>query len=122
MRKVLRAEERVCLHPEAAGHPSHAHALHRSLRALGAAELTEPRAAGSRRSFGAHLVERDFGLAGCKQVVQSGHVRSFAHGPGRSWVMRQGSEVRGAGGGRHAAVEVGARGPHGHSHSSRLEA
>lgn len=67
--KVLRAEKRVCLHPEAAGHPSHSNrsSVHLSLSVLGRTKLIEPRGGGAGRG---HLVEGDFGLAGFKKTVQ----------------------------------------------------
>lgn len=42
--------------------------------------------------------------------------------PERSLILSEGAEVWGAGGGGHAPVETGARGPHAHPHASCLEA
>lgn len=124
LRKVLRAEKRVRLHPEPARHPSHAYCCtrHWSLSVLRRTELIEPRGAGPGCGWGAHLVEGDFGLVGCKKIVQGRQVGGFVCLPHGRLVLCERSEVWGAGGGGHAAVEAGARGPHGHPHASCVEA
>lgn len=124
LRKVLRVEKRVRLHPEAAGRSSHRHrcTLHLSLSVLGCAVLIEPRAVGAGRRLWTHLVEGDFGLVGCKKTVQGRQVGGFIRLPDVCLILREGSKVWGAGGGGHAAIEAGACGPHAHPHASCLEA
>lgn len=120
LRKVLRAEERVGLHPEPRRHPSHRcrRALHLRLSVLTPAKLLQPRIVGAGRSLGTHLIEGDFGLAGLEKAVQSRHVRGFVW----SLMLGESPEVWGAGRGGHASVVGGAWGSHAHPHASRLEA
>lgn len=70
LRKVLRAEKGVCLHPKVARRRAHAcrGALElMSLSVLGGTKLIEPGAVVPRC---AHLIEADFGLVGCEKIVQ----------------------------------------------------
>lgn len=121
LRKVLRAEERVGLHPESPGNSAQGYrgALHLSLSVRAPAELLQPRVVGAGRRFRTHLIEGDFGLAGLEKTVQSRHVGGFVW----SLVLVEGAKVWRAGGGGHASSVVGRpRGSHAHPHASRLEA
>lgn len=105
MRKVLRAKERVGLHPKSPGRSSNRYrrALYLSLSVRSPAKWLQPRIVGARWGLGTHLIEGDFGLAGLEKAVQGRHVGGFVW----SLMLGESPKVWSAGRGGHASVVGG---------------